>query len=158
MALIVAILFRMDGKPLSTWKLPIQPNSLVAVFSTITKSALLVPIAESIGQLKWDYFHDQPRSVQHMQTFDGASRGPWGALVLLYKARGSSILGTFASAVTILMLAFEPFTQQVIEVHAQQAPLLNTSGFVSVANSFAPRTADLPRGKTCKSMAVKGKC
>jgi hypothetical protein len=48
MALIVAVLFSMDGKPLRDWKLPIQPNSLVAIFSTITKSALLTPPLERI--------------------------------------------------------------------------------------------------------------
>jgi len=148
MSLVVTILFRMDGKPLRTWTLPIQPNSLVAVFSTITKSALLVSIAECLGQLKWDYFQDRPRSVQHMQTFDEASRGPWGALVLLYKMRGRAVLAAFASMVTILMLAFEPFAQQIIEVHAQEAALTNTSGFVSSAPGFSIPWPQLPRGNS----------
>ena len=63
MTLILAILFTMDGKPMRDWKLPIQPNSLIAVSSTIAKSALLVPLAECIGQLKWIYFHTPNRSL-----------------------------------------------------------------------------------------------
>lgn len=147
MVLIVSILFTMDGKPLRTWKLPIQPNSLVAVFSTIAKSTLIVPVAECTGQLKCDYFHDRPRKVHHMKTFDGASRGPWGALVLLYRTRGSSALAAFASVVTILTLAFDPFTQQVIEVHSQDAVLLNTSGVVSSAAHITRLPAELPQGR-----------
>jgi hypothetical protein len=135
MSIIVAILCSMDGKPMRLWTLPIQPNSLVAVFSTITKSALLVPIAESIGQLKWDYF-SKPRAVQHMQTFDQASRGPWGALVFLWKTRGTAILATFGSLITVLMLAFEPFTQQVIELHSRETVLYNTTGYVSSTKTF----------------------
>jgi hypothetical protein len=152
MALIVTILFIMDGKPLRDWKLPIQPNSLVAIFSTVAKSALLVPVAESVGQLKWDHFHDRPRTVRHMQTFDEASRGPWGALTLLYRMRGHSVLAGFASAITVLMLAFEPFTQQIIQVHSQQAPVYNTIGIGGHAfrtDTFQPlpNATELPQGE-----------
>ncbi|KAF1967799.1 hypothetical protein BU23DRAFT_411161, partial [Bimuria novae-zelandiae CBS 107.79] len=79
---VISVLISIQGKPLADWGLPIQPNSLVAVFSTIAKSALLVPIAECISQLKWTYF-EAPRTLSQMQVFDDASRGPWGALVML---------------------------------------------------------------------------
>jgi hypothetical protein len=152
MALIITILFIMDGKPLRDWKLPIQPNSLVAIFSTVAKSALLVPVAESVGQLKWDYFHDRPRTVRHMQIFDEASRGPWGALTLLYRTRGRSVLAGYAAAITVLMLAFEPFTQQIIKVHSQQAPMYNTMGMNGHAfrtDTFQPlpNATELPQGE-----------
>ena len=151
MCLITSILFYMDGKPTRLWKLPIQPNSLVAVFSTVAKSALLVPIAECIGQIKWDFFK-RPRPLIHIQTFDEASRGPWGATVLLWKTRGTSLLAAFGSIITILLLTFEPFTQQVIDIGTQRAVLTNTSGFVSTANRFTMEgtrqdlTQWLPRG------------
>ncbi|OAL47235.1 hypothetical protein IQ07DRAFT_478058, partial [Pyrenochaeta sp. DS3sAY3a] len=78
-ALILTILFMMDGQPMRRWTLPIQPNSLVAVFSTIAKSALLVPLSECIGQLKWTFF-DTPKMkpLDRLHAFDKASRGPWG--------------------------------------------------------------------------------
>jgi hypothetical protein len=139
MSLIVAILLSIDGQPMRLWTLPIQPNSLVAVFLTIPNSALLIPIAESIGQLKWDYF-DRPRNIRHIQTFDEASRGPWGAFVFLWKTRGTSALATFGSVITVCMLGFEPFTQQVIELHTQKAPILGSMGFVSSTNQFTSST------------------
>ncbi|KAJ8107390.1 hypothetical protein OPT61_g8900 [Boeremia exigua] len=135
MSLTTAVLFSMNGKPMRTWPLPIQPNSLVAVFSTIAKSALLVPVAESLGQLKWDFFK-RPRDISHMQTFDEATRGPWGASMLLWRTRGASLLAAFGCVITVLMLAFEPFTQQIIEMQAQRAVLVNATGFVSVTDNF----------------------
>jgi hypothetical protein len=134
-SLTATILGYMDGKPTRMWKLPIQPNSLVAVFSTIAKSALLVPIAEGMGQLKWDFFA-RPGRIVHMQTFDEASRGPWGATVLLWKIRLASLLAAFGSIITILLLAFEPFTQQVIDFNTRRAILANTSGFVMRTSTF----------------------
>lgn len=74
-SLTVAILFYIDGKPLAHWKFRIEPNSLVAVFSTITKSALLYHLAECIGQLKWHYF-ENTKALRHIEEFDRASRGP----------------------------------------------------------------------------------
>ncbi|KAF2033506.1 hypothetical protein EK21DRAFT_37841, partial [Setomelanomma holmii] len=76
-AAIVAVLARVDDSPIARWPYPIQPASLVAIFSAIAKSALLIPIAVCLSQLKWSYF-EQPRELGYMQVFDDASRGPWG--------------------------------------------------------------------------------
>lgn len=139
MSLIIAILSYMDQKPLIDWKLPIQPNSLVAVFSTIAKSALLVPIADCLGQLKWVYFESvNARNLSQIQVFDEASRGPWGAFVFLSKLRRRSIplLASLAAITTILLLAFEPFAQQVIEYPSRDDWTMEEGGSVSASISF----------------------
>jgi hypothetical protein len=87
-------------------------NSLVAIFSTIAKSSLLFPLAECMGQLKWAYF-EKPRSATYLQSFDSASRGPWGAVQLLWQVKGRAVLASVGAFVTVLLLAFEPFAQQV---------------------------------------------
>jgi hypothetical protein len=116
-ALIVAILVDMDGKPLANWRFHtnlIQPNSLVAVFSTLAKSSLLYPIAECLGQLKWSYFEKRSSgTLNQLQHFDWASRGPWGAARLLWDVKWRAVLASLGAIVTILLLAFEPFAQQV---------------------------------------------
>ncbi|KAI4674050.1 uncharacterized protein J4E88_008517 [Alternaria novae-zelandiae] len=130
----------MYGKPMRDWRLPIQPNSLIAVFSTIAKSALLVPLAECIGQLKWIYFQTpQSKPINRLYDFDVATRGPWGAFTFLYKLRlrKSAALASFGAALTILSLGFEPFTQQVLRVYSKPALLVNTTGTVSSSNSFS---------------------
>lgn len=129
----IAILLYIDDKPVGAWKLPIQPNSLVAVFSTIAKSALLVPVAECIGQLKWIYFDStESRTLAQLQAYDEASRGPWGSLGLFWKTRGAaSALALAGAFTTILMLAFEPFAQQVVSFSTHNAALHNMTGSVS---------------------------
>ena len=130
-SLNVSILFAMDGKALDSWHLPIQPNSLVAVFSAVAKSALLVPIAECLSQLKWMYLDGgEPKTLNQLQVFDDASRGPWGAWVLLWRLRSKhrSLLACFGAVITILLLAFEPFTQQVITFPTRSAPVFGANG------------------------------
>lgn len=135
-AAIVGVLIHVNGKPLSSWSLLIQPNSLVAVFSTIAKSALLVPVAECLSQLKWNYF-EKPRALSQMQVFDDASRGPWGALKLLWTTRTTALLASAGAFLMLLMLAFEPFTQQVIQFNSRNIPLLNETGSMSYTKSLS---------------------
>lgn len=66
---IVAILYHANNKPQKQWTIPIKPNSLVAVFSTVAKSALLIPVTDCLSQLKWLYFRE-PRTLSQLQAFD----------------------------------------------------------------------------------------
>ena len=52
---IVVILSRIDGRLLSSWTIAVSPNAVIAVLSTAAKAAMLLPVAESISQLKWLY-------------------------------------------------------------------------------------------------------
>lgn len=159
MALSATVFLCMADKPLRTWRLPIQPNSLIAVFSTITKAALLFPLSECIGQLKWGFFR-QPRRLSDMHAFDIASRGPWGATVFLWETNAiASPLASVGAAVTILLLAFEPFMQQVIVFESRIAPLHNiTTAAVSTTKSW-PNGEDGPFGgvapiENCRSTSL----
>lgn len=83
MGAIVVILKLYDQKPLPQWRFSITINSLVALFSTISKAALLIPIAEGLSQLKWLWFAERPKKLFDFEAFDKASRGSWGSLQLL---------------------------------------------------------------------------
>ena len=50
---IFGILFAYSDKPLSDWKAILRPNTVVAVLSTLSKSAMLMVVGQCIGQLKW---------------------------------------------------------------------------------------------------------
>ncbi|KAF2086180.1 hypothetical protein K490DRAFT_17586, partial [Saccharata proteae CBS 121410] len=78
MAAIIAVLPYMDNRPLSEFKLSIAPNTLISTFITIAKTAMLLPVAEGISQLKWVYFQTRSRPLDELDRFDEASRGPWG--------------------------------------------------------------------------------
>lgn len=110
-AIIILLAVRKD-KPLPNWPSLLNINSLVAIFSSILKVALLFPIAECISELKWIWFAN-PQPVSDFNRFDSASRGPWGALKLLFKRPGN-ILTSLGVSITILTLAIDPFAQQVL--------------------------------------------
>lgn len=73
-----------DGKRQDQWRLQISLNSLVAILSTIFRSTLDEITGQMISQLKW-WWYRQPRPLLHLQHFDDASRGPYGAFLLLYR-------------------------------------------------------------------------
>ncbi|KAF2727743.1 hypothetical protein EJ04DRAFT_417970, partial [Polyplosphaeria fusca] len=82
--LMMTIFLLMNNQPLHKWTLPIQPSSLVAVLSTIARTALLYPVTECLGQLKWTYFDQATsRTLYRIQNFDQATRGPFGAVIFM---------------------------------------------------------------------------
>ncbi|KAI8632193.1 hypothetical protein F5Y19DRAFT_492070 [Xylariaceae sp. FL1651] len=119
---IIVILSVENGKALSEWRFPIAPNSLVSVFSTIAKSALLVSVASCLSQLKWIYFGSSHRPLHHFELFEDASRGPWGSVVLSWVVHIRAKLALFGSIVTIVALALEPFTQQILAFPSRAIP------------------------------------
>ena len=93
-------------------------NTLVSIFATSSKSALLYVVAESVSQLKWAWFQ-RPRKLEDLQTFDDASRGPLGALTL-FATRPMLSVASVGAVVTVLALVFDPFVQQVLAFSVRQ--------------------------------------
>ena len=71
----------------STFGAALTLNTIVAIISASAKAALLFPVAECISQYKWFWFERRSRGLSDISTFDDASRGIWGGLVLLWKTR-----------------------------------------------------------------------
>jgi hypothetical protein len=67
-----------------------------------------------MGQLKWCWLRRSRRQVQDIQAMDDASRGPLGAFSVLVFWTGGS-LAALGSIITLLMIAFGPFLQQLVE-------------------------------------------
>lgn len=84
LVLLFAFLTSIDNTRVAQWRWTVLPNALVSFLATIARSALLLPVAECLGQLKWIYFKDRPSKLIELQRFDDASRGPWGSLVFLW--------------------------------------------------------------------------
>jgi hypothetical protein len=115
MTAIVIILIYINGMALDDWRLPIRPNSLVSVFVGLSKSSVLVPVAECISQAKWIHFRRSAFPLIRVQQYDEASRGPWGALQLLRLMFRVSLLATIGALLTLFALAVDPFVQQIID-------------------------------------------
>jgi hypothetical protein len=101
-----------DGKETPQLPYDITLNALISVLSTAAKSSLLFAIAGTLGQVKWARFMER-RELSDMQTFDDATRGPWGALVLLC-SRSRRPLASLGAAITILALTYDTFLQQLV--------------------------------------------
>jgi hypothetical protein len=84
-----------DGRPLQDIDLPksLQLSTIVAALSTMMRVALSMPITSALSQDAWLWFSDsKQRSSRYSRLIDlnltdDASRGPWGSLKFLAKAR-----------------------------------------------------------------------
>jgi hypothetical protein len=112
MAAIVAIYVHLKDKPISLSRSGMLLTT-ANVLGKIASAALIVPTSEALGQLKWNWFHDS-KAMWDFEIFDKASRGPWGALMLLFRTRGRS-LAALGALLIVLLLAIDTFFQQVID-------------------------------------------
>jgi hypothetical protein len=113
---VVGVLIASESKPLSSWNFTfgITLNTLIATLSTFSRTALLVPVASCLSQLKWIHITSASRPLNEIQIFDDASRGPWGSLGLIWQMHIKAKLATWGSLITILTLAMGPFAQQLL--------------------------------------------
>ncbi|KAL3484529.1 hypothetical protein BJX62DRAFT_230208 [Aspergillus germanicus] len=106
------IFWYMDNKPLAAWRGRISLNATVSILATACATALMHGVSTFISQFRWLYFKKASRRLADFEVFDEASRGTWGAILLLTTIKWN--LATVGAFITILRLAFSPFTQQVI--------------------------------------------
>ena len=88
---------------------------MIAVYTVIIKAAGGLIIAEGISHIKWTNLR-RPRTLRSFDLHDQASRGPWGALMLLWDDKGRNI-SSLGAIVTILILILEPFSQQMVGLY-----------------------------------------
>ncbi|KAF2837076.1 hypothetical protein M501DRAFT_986876 [Patellaria atrata CBS 101060] len=119
-----------DGRTIDEWFLPWKINSVIALFVTLMKTSMMVPLAASISQMKWLHFK-QNRKLKDIDTYDQASRGPMGAffLILSFKMRRIACLGAL---LVLASLAMDTLTQNVISIRSK----IFTS---STPNAWVPR-------------------
>jgi hypothetical protein len=130
----IALHFRFNSVQQQYWKSSVQITALVAALAQLSQSALLVPIASSIGQSKWKWLQKERRAVD-IEKFDMASRGPDGAMGLLWHLRLRPHLVSLEALITILMLAFPTFVQQSVAVNGRRVEFhAETSTFIKRAS------------------------
>ncbi|KAI1816132.1 hypothetical protein GGS20DRAFT_539656 [Poronia punctata] len=113
---LIVVLLEYDGQPtphFGAFGASLTLNTVAAILSTAAKAALLYPVAECVGQLKWIWFSKGRRELSDMSVFDRASRGIYGGLELLWKTR----MRTFAVLGSFLMIygiTIDPLSQQLV--------------------------------------------
>ena len=83
MGLIIAMLLYLNKKPLTRWKLGLNPNTYLSIISRVAASAIIYPVSECIGQLKWSWFFRKPKKLIDFELFDRATRGPVGSFMFI---------------------------------------------------------------------------
>lgn len=137
--LVLVVLFEANDCALAAWPLWIQPNSLIAVFTTVGKSGMMIPIASCISQLKWRHFELRANRLSHLQLLDEASRGPWGSLMLLSDIRIRAWTARALAIVSLVSLGFDPSAQQILEFPTREIRLNNASASIGVASSYTSK-------------------
>ncbi|KAL2784338.1 hypothetical protein BJX66DRAFT_344155 [Aspergillus keveii] len=151
---ICAVLFAYDGKVRPTWKLGLSLNAAISILATRCRSALTLVVSEAVSQLKWLWAKDgEPKQLLGMQAFDNASRGPLGALTMLFKYSGRSLV-SLGAALTILMLAFEPFVQQILSYPLQYIEDASMPAVTFQSRAGPLYFADFPGGQTALYRAL----
>lgn len=144
MIAIIAILIATDGKRQPSWPMA----SIISVVSRVATSALLIPTAEALGEVKLSWFTGGgPRSMWDLETLDAATRGPMGSLLLLLRRKGGYVvnhivknltkacfrtLAALGAAIMLLAVGLDPFFQQVVSFQQRQIVVGN-------ANASLPR-------------------
>jgi hypothetical protein len=114
----------------------ISPNTLISIFAAISKTALLVAVADCIGQLKWIRFEQRPHLLKELEVYDAATRGPWGSLKLLFTTRHTAILAAFGAFITVVSIAIDPFSQQIISHVTRTVVAQNESASYDIARIY----------------------
>ncbi|KAK8005682.1 hypothetical protein PG990_011719 [Apiospora arundinis] len=117
MTAVIVVLAVEDGKSLDDWSFPIQPNSLISIFITIAKSAIMTVLTGAISQSMWMQFEQRSTPLMRIEEIQEAGRGPWGSMKLLaalMKGKRYNLLAILGAIITVITLAFDPFVQQVM--------------------------------------------
>lgn len=89
--LIIVILSVYNGQILPRFPYGITIGTLIALFSTLSTTLLMVPVSQGISQLKWLQFSYSDSRVADLEVFDQASRGALGSLMLIIHLKAQSV-------------------------------------------------------------------
>lgn len=149
MIAIIAILPQIHDKPLLSWTFALAPATLISAFITVAKTAMMLPIAECISQLKWIHFWQRQRALVQLEAFDSASRGPWGAFTSFFSVGARSPMIAAGSLLTILALAMGPFAQQVVHFETRYVPNPSQKAHIPAARAYDSGSS--PQGQTVQT-------
>ncbi|KAK8054402.1 hypothetical protein PG996_013703 [Apiospora saccharicola] len=131
---VLAVLALYDTKPAPRWPLGITINSLVALLTSLSRLAFMVPLVQGMSQLKWVWFSSKPRPLADFQLYDEASRGPWGGVKILFKLKG--FLGSLAALITLSGILTSTLTQQALQFQTTLAVSRNQTAQVQRCSNF----------------------
>jgi hypothetical protein len=147
MIAVIVVLIYFKDEPLSKWTLTdtthLTLNAYMSILSKMAGAALILPVSEALGQLKWSWFQQNSKQMWDFEIFDNASRGPWGSFLLLIRTKGK-VLAALGALITLCMMALDPFFQQVVNFPDRWA-LQDTPSTIPTAVRYEPRIGSVFR-------------
>jgi Protein of unknown function (DUF3176) len=138
-ALTFVLLLHLNDVSYASWEYRISPNALISILVTTAEASMLVSTAACIGQLKWSHYR-RHKPLYHMQIYDDASRGPYGAFTMLFSTIPG--LATIGAVLTILSIAISPFSQQILRFPSRPVNHRFNNASMQRANSYYSKWYD----------------
>ncbi|TPX12323.1 uncharacterized protein E0L32_006970 [Thyridium curvatum] len=113
---MVGLVVHYDGQNASDWPYPVTLNAFVAVLSLAAKACVMFAVCASLSQWKWILYTGRSHVLIDFERIDSSSRGPLGSVALLATSWKSGLVVRLGAIVTLLALALDPFTQQIIQL------------------------------------------
>ncbi|KAI1612411.1 hypothetical protein EDD36DRAFT_418581 [Exophiala viscosa] len=132
---IAAVLLAYDNQPVPSLPDTLSINAIISFLASIAKASLMIVLAAAIRQEKWLWFIGKPRPLDAVDSFEEASRGPYGSLRLIMTYRGS-LRALLAAFITILSLGFEPFLQQLVTIEVRNVPIISDPATIRTPISY----------------------
>ncbi|KAF4962268.1 hypothetical protein FSARC_9657 [Fusarium sarcochroum] len=132
----IAIPAHYDQKVLKQWPYDINLNTVIAILSTFMRAAMMLVVAELVGQMGWQALRE-PRPITDIHHFDNGSRSMVGAFKLLWSVP-PRLLSIVAAIVIILSPAIGPFTQQAVTNVPCPRTVLGASASLPISH-YVPR-------------------
>ncbi|MCJ1386104.1 hypothetical protein MMC17_009229 [Xylographa soralifera] len=124
-AAIVIVLREFDSRPPPELPSGVTLNAIVSLLSTVAKAPMLAVVSACLGNLKWRWFMNT-RALEDFETFDSASRGPYGAIQMIARKHPMH-MATIGAVITLLALFVDPFIQQIITYPLLPIPTSNAT-------------------------------
>jgi Protein of unknown function (DUF3176) len=115
---------------------------------------MLLVAAEGLSQLKWRWY-DRASPLKDLLTYDDASRGPWGALTLLWNLRGRQLVSSCGAFITVAALITDPFAQQVIATYDCRVPSESVVGTIPRTNYYDEQGPHTGAGRSAVSLGLQ---
>jgi hypothetical protein len=139
---IVATIRTHESQTLPQWRYGLTVNAVIAIFTVVLKAAAGLVLAEGISHLKWISVA-RPQPLSTFVAHDDASRGPLGALKLLFKNRywsnglhASSFISSLGALITVFILLLDPFSQQIVRTYQCYEQTTGENGTISRTNIY----------------------
>lgn len=111
--LIPATLYPHDGQPLPQWPLSLSINALLSIYSMVLKACLGFLVTSRIGQLQRSWYLEA-RPLKDVVLVHEAAHVILGSMQWLWVNRLRQPLTALGALITLLALAVDPFTQQLV--------------------------------------------